>query len=202
MFLQIDPDNPLKKDIKRASWVLSEGGVIAYPTDTIYGIGCDLFNKDAIEKIYRIKRLPKYKQLSFICRDIKQVSEFAQVSNMAYKIIKSLAPGPFTFILNSTRNVPKIMMNKRREVGIRIVSNPICSSLLEELENPLINTSATVEEGEYMSDPYEIYEKFGNELDMVIDGGISFSDPSTVIDLTGREPVIVRQGKGDASKVL
>jgi len=202
VFLQIDPDNPLRKDLKRAAFMLREGAVIAYPTDTIYGIGCDLFQKDSIERIYRIKRMPKYKQLSFICRDIAQVSEYAQVSNMAFKIIKRLAPGPFTFILSSNKNVPKIMMNKRREVGVRITSNPVCSALLEELDNPLINTSATVDKDEYMSDPYDIYEKFGNDLDLVIDGGVMFSDPSTVIDLTGSEPVVLRQGKGDASSVL
>ena len=148
MIIQVDPEYPLRKDIKYAVNILSRGGVIAYPTDTIYGIGCDLMNKDAIEKIYRIKKLPKYKQLSFICHDIKQVSEYAQVSNAVYKIMKQLTPGPFTFILNASKSVPKIMMNKRREVGIRIADNAICSALIEELGNPIINTSASFDKDE------------------------------------------------------
>ena len=148
MIIQVDPEYPLRKDIKYAVNILSRGGVIAYPTDTIYGIGCDLMNKDAIEKIYRIKKLPKYKQLSFICQDIKQVSEYAQVSNAVYKIMKQLTPGPFTFILNASKSVPKIMMNKRREVGIRIADNAICSALIEELGNPIINTSASFDKDE------------------------------------------------------
>ena len=207
MIIQVDPEYPLRKDIKYAVNILSRGGVIAYPTDTIYGIGCDLMNKDAIEKIYRIRKLPKYKQLSFICQDIKQVSEYAQVSNAVYKIMKQLTPGPFTFILNASKSVPKIMMNKRREVGIRIADNAICSALIEELGNPIINTSASFDkdeddEEEYVCNPEHIHDKFGNNLDLVIDGGLAYFDPSTIIDMTKDYPEIIRQGKGDASSIL
>lgn len=146
--------------------------------------------------------MPKYKQLSFICKDIKQAAEYAQIQNSAYKIMKRLTPGPFTFILSSTKAVPKIMINKRREVGIRIADNPICNALLTELGHPIINTSATVDKDEYLSDPFDIFEKFGNNLDLVIDGGVIFSDPSTVIDLTGNLPILKRLGKGDASSIL
>ncbi len=196
MILQIDSDRPLMKDIKQVVSILKKGGIIAYPTDTIYGMGCDLLNKSSIEKIYQIKKMPTYKQLSFICSDIKEISVYAHLSNTAYRIIKQLTPGPYTFILEATKVVPKIMLTKRRTVGIRIADNNICTTIIQELGNPIISTSASVHKDEILSDPFEIHEKFGKSLDVVVDGGMLISEPSTIVDLTTDTPEIIRQGKG------
>ncbi len=196
MFIQIDPEKPLLKDIKNIASILKNGGIIAYPTDTIYGIGCDLLNKSSIEKIYQIKKMPAYKPLSFICSDIKEVSIYAHLSNTAFKLMKQLTPGPYTFIFEATKVVPKIMLTKRRTVGIRIADNKICTELIKELGNPIISTSASVHKNEILSDPFEIHEKFGKNLDAVIDAGCLISEPSTVIDLTGTSPEVIREGKG------
>lgn len=199
MLITIDSDRPLMKDIKKIAQMVKDGAVIAYPTDTVYGIGCDLLNKNSIERIYKIKKAPKYKQFSFICNDIKEVSEYAHLSNTAYKIMKQLTPGPYTFILEATRIVPKIMLTKRRTVGIRIVDNTICAAILKEVGNPLINTSASISKQDFLSDPFEIHDAFKNGLDAVIDGGPLISDPSTIIDLTTDMPEIIRQGKGEVN---
>lgn len=202
MFMQIDPQQPVMKEIKEAAAILKKGGIIAYPTDTVYGIGCDILNKSAIEKIYQIKKMPSSKPLSFICSDIKEISQYAQVSNSAYKIIKQLIPGPYTFILNATKIVPKIMLTKRRTAGVRVADNKICMALIRELGNPIISTSASIRKDEILSEPFEIYETFGNRLDLVIDGGPILSELSTIIDLTGEEPEILRHGKGDVSHLI
>ena len=196
MVLQIDSENPLMKDIKYVASTLKKGGIIAYPTDTIYGIGCDLMNKTSIEKIYQIKKMPAYKPLSFICSDIKEISVYGHLSNKAYRIIKQLTPGPYTFILDATKLVPKILLTKRRTVGIRIADNSICTEIIRELGNPIISTSASVHKDETLSDPFEIQEKFGKNLDIVVDGGVLMSEPSTIIDLTTDNPEIIREGKG------
>ncbi|MGV8123843.1 MAG: L-threonylcarbamoyladenylate synthase [Candidatus Xenobiia bacterium LiM19] len=199
MRIEIDPDNPQMMNIKHIVKILQNGGLIAYPTDTIYGIGCDLFNKSAIEKIYQIKKMPRYKPLSFICADLKDISVYAQVSNTAYKIMKRLIPGPYTFILSATRMVPKIMLTKRRTVGIRVPDNNICLSIVRELGNPIISTSASVSKEEILSDPVEIEKTFGHSIDIVIDGGVLVSEPSSMIDFTESVPKVVREGKGDIS---
>lgn len=201
MLIELDPVNPPSRTIKQIVEILKSGGLIAYPTDTLYGIGCDIFNKSSIEKIYQIKRMPRYKPLSFICADLKDISKYAQVSNSAYKIMKRLIPGPYTFILRATRMVPKIMLTRRRTVGIRVPDNDICLAVVQELGNPIISTSASVSEDEIMSDPIEIDNKFGNSLDMVIDGGVLVSEPSSMIDLTEDIPQIIRKGKGDLSLI-
>ncbi len=203
MLIKIDHENPSQQLIKRVAEILREGGVIAYPTDTVYGIGCDLFNKEAIERIYRIKQLPRSKPLSFICQDLKDISEYAAVSNAGYKIMKRLLPGPYTFILKATKKVPRMVTTHQHTVGIRVPDNKICLALLGALNSPVISTSAAVHEDEVLSDPVEIDRKFGNLLDIVIDGGILMSDPSSVIDLTDdEEPRVVREGKGDVSFLL
>lgn len=202
MRIEIDPDNPQMMNIKHIVKILKNGGLIAYPTDTIYGIGCDLFNKSAIEKVYQIKKMPRYKPLSFICADLKDISVYAQVSNTAYKIMKRLIPGPYTFILNATRMVPKIMLTKRRTVGIRVPDNNICLSIVRELGNPIISTSASVSKEEILSDPVEIESTFGHSIDIVIDGGVLVSEPSSMIDFTESTPKVIREGKGDISMFL
>ncbi|MDQ7822861.1 MAG: L-threonylcarbamoyladenylate synthase [Candidatus Eremiobacteraeota bacterium] len=202
MIVELDPLNPLQKTIKKVVELLKNGGIIAYPTDTIYGMGCDLFNKASIEKVYQIKKMPRYKPLSIICNDLKDISIYAQVSNSAYKIMKKLIPGPYTFVLPATRVVPKIMLTKRRTIGIRVPDNLICLSIVRELGSPIISTSASVTAQEIMSDPGEIEEKFGHMLDMVIDGGVLVSEPSSMLDLTEEVPKVVREGKGDVSMFM
>jgi tRNA threonylcarbamoyl adenosine modification protein (Sua5/YciO/YrdC/YwlC family) len=194
--LSIHPDNPQGRHLKAAVSVLTEGGLIIYPTDSIYGLGCDLFNKRAIEKIYQIKGNDKRKYLSFICPDLKNISKFAHVPNAAYKVMRHLLPGPFTFILNATREVPKVLLEKRKTVGIRVPDNRVCQSLLAEFGSPIISTSASLPEEDYLGDPDLIESTFKNRVDLFLDAGPGGIVPSTVIDLTGGEPLLVRQGKG------
>lgn len=202
MILEIDPQNPPPKMIRRVLEVLKKGGIIAYPTDTIYGMGCDIFNKDAIEKVYRLKKMPHYKPLSFICSDLKDISRYAQVSNSAYKTMKRLIPGPYTFILQATRFVPKVMLTRRRTVGIRVPANEICLAIVRGFGNPIITTTASVSKDEILSDPVQIDQKFGHGLDLIIDGGVLVSEPSTVVDLTEAAPRIIREGKGDVGLIV
>jgi len=199
MLLRINPQNPQPRLIKRVVEILNQGGVIAYPTDTVYGFGCSLFNKKGIERIYRIKRSEKNRPFSFICADLKDISLYTKVSNYAYKTMKRLLPGPYTFILEGTRLVPKIMLTKRATAGIRVPDNQICLAIVKELGHPIITTSAQLPEGEGFYDPGEIEQKAGKVLDAVIDGGILISEPSSVIDLTDDQPKILREGKGDVS---
>ncbi|MFH0803014.1 MAG: L-threonylcarbamoyladenylate synthase [bacterium] len=202
MILSVDTHEPELKLVRRAVEILRRGGIIAYPTDTVYGIGCDLFNKKAIERVYQIKRIPKYKQLSFICSDLKEISRYAQVGNFAYRMMKHLLPGPYTFLLAATRIVPKMMLTKRRTVGIRVPNNEIVLSIVRELGNPIISTSASLYKDEILSDPEEIGKNFGPSLDLIIDGGKLVSELSSVVDLSGEPPIIIREGKGDISLFL
>ncbi|MFA6034844.1 MAG: L-threonylcarbamoyladenylate synthase [Myxococcota bacterium] len=197
MLFKINPINPQKNLMAKVIEELKNGGVIAYPTDTVYGIGCDIFIKSAVERVYRIKGRDKKKPLSFICEDLKHISQFAQVSDNSYRIMKKLIPGPYTFILKATKLVPKIMLTKRETVGIRVPDSEICRMLVRELGHPIVTTSANVSNEAIISDPDEIKEKFGKLLDVIIDSGPMPQDPSTMIDLTGDAPVVVREGKGD-----
>lgn len=200
--LSINSDNPQLRLVKKAVDILKDGGIIVYPTDTVYGMGCDLFNKQGIERIYELKRRNKKEPLSFICADLKDISNYALVSNYAYKTMRRLLPGPYTFVLEASRMVPKILLAKRRTVGIRVPDNKICLSLVRELGHPLINTSAKLEQDEILSDPFEIERKFKNNLALVIDGGILASDQSSVISLIDDVPRLLRIGKGDVSDFL
>ncbi len=182
--------------MKAAADVLRDGGLIVYPTDSIYGLGCDLFNKRAIEKIYQIKGNDKRRYLSFICPDLKGISEYAYVSNAAYKIMRHLLPGPYTFILNATRQVPKVLLEKRKTVGIRVPDHNVCQALLAEFGNPVISTSASLPDQEYIGNPDAIESTFTRWVDLFLDAGPGGLEPSTVIDLTEDEPVLIRQGKG------
>jgi len=176
---------------------LKKGGVIAFPTDTYYGIGCDIMNKKAIERIYQIKQRHKSKPFSFICADLKDISLYAKVSNYAYKTMRRLLPGPYTFIMEGTKLVPKMMLTKRKTAGIRVPDNQICIHLVNELGNPILSTSATDPDGKVFEDASLINDFFGNRLDAVIDGGPVVGEPSSVISLIRDEPEIYRRGVGD-----
>ncbi len=203
MMLSVHPENPQDRAITKAVEILRNGGIIVYPTDTVYGLGCDLHNKNAIERIYQLKRLDRIKPFSFLCSDLKHISEYAKVSNHAFRFMKHLIPGPYTFVLPATRlkTIPKSVVSKRKSVGIRVPDNKICRAIIAALGNPIINTSVTDERGEILSDPVYIQKYFGYQVDMILDAGILPTIPSTVFELTGDTPVIVRKGAGDFSQI-
>ncbi|MBN2001032.1 threonylcarbamoyl-AMP synthase [candidate division KSB1 bacterium] len=196
MRFEINQQNPQERYIRYAAEVLREGGLVIYPTDTVYGLGCDLFNKKAVERIYQVKGFKKRKLLSFICPDLKDIAKYAYVSTPAYKIMRHLLPGPFTFILPATRLVPKILLEKKRTVGIRVPDDKICHALLEEFGNPVISTSARLSDQEYIDDPEDLYESFANFVDIFLDAGHLSHDVSSVIDLCDEKPHVIRRGAG------
>ncbi len=197
MLFSINPDNPQQRLIDQVAQVLKAGGLIAYPTDTFYGIGCDIMNKRAIERIYQLKQRDKKQPFSFICSDLKNISQYAKVSNYAYKTMRRLLPGPFTFILPGSKLVPKIMLTKRKTAGIRVPDNNICIALVRALGNPIISTSATTPDGEVFEDASLIHDHFNQRLDAVIDGGPVAGMPSSVVSLEDDIPEIIREGLGD-----
>ena len=196
MLLEINPINPQQRKIDQVVEVLRRGGIIAYPTDTIYGIGCDIMNKKAIERVYQIKQIPRDTPFSFICSDLKNISEYAKVSNYAYKTMRRLLPGAYTFILEGSNQVPKMMLTKRKTAGIRVPNNPICLALINSLGNPIISSSASTRDGDLLREPWLVEEHFGKQLDLVIDGGQVPGEPSSVISLIDDEPVVIREGLG------
>lgn len=200
MLAKLYLENPNPKQIDSITKVLYSGGVIIYPTDTVYGIGCDIHNYKAVERIARIKGVkPEKADFSFICRDLSHLSEYArQVSNAVFKLMKRNLPGPFTFILNASNKVPKILENKRKTIGIRIPDNAIVLAIVESLGNPLLSTSVHFdgEMIEYTTDPELIHEKYEGMVDLVIDGGYGGIEFSTIVDCTGDTPEIIRQGLG------
>lgn len=199
MLLQIHPQNPQQRLIEQASGILKSGGVIIYPTDTIYGLGCDIFQPKAVERICRIKNLdPKKAQLSFICRDLSHLSDYTKsIDTPLYRMLKGNLPGPFTFILPASKQVPKILKSKKDTIGLRVPDNKICMSLLDTLGHPLLSTSLPGEMIEEYTDPEYIYERFGNLADAVIDGGGGGFVPSTVVDCTTDEWTVIREGLGE-----
>ena len=199
MLLKINSQNPQERLIRKISEILQRGGIIAYPTDTHYGIGCDILNKRSIERIYQLKQRSKNQPFSFICSDLKNISHYAKVSNYAYKTMKRLLPGPYTFILEGSRLVPKIMLTKRKSAGIRVPDHPICISLVKALGNPIISTSATLPDGSLLFDASLIQDFFKGRLDAVIDGGAVSGKPSSVISLINDAPEVIRKGMGDVS---
>jgi tRNA threonylcarbamoyl adenosine modification protein (Sua5/YciO/YrdC/YwlC family) len=201
VLLEINPINPQQRKIDRVVDLLRKGGVIAYPTDTIYGIGCDITNKKAIERVYQIKQWPKHKPFSFICSDLKNISQYAKVSNYAYKTMRRLLPGPYTFILEGSNQVPKMMLTKRKTAGIRVPAHPICHSLINSLGNPVLSTSAATPEGDQFNEPWLIDDYFGKRIDLVIDGGPVPGEPSSVVSLIGDAPDVLRAGLGDVSSL-
>lgn len=197
--LRIYEENPNEGEIEKAVRVLRDGGVVIYPTDTIYALGCDALNVRAVERICQIKGInPQKVNLSIICRELSWVSEYAKLSNYYFKLLKRNLPGAFTFILLTSVSLPKIYKN-RKTVGIRIPDNAIALALVEALGNPLLTTSVAVdeEEPEYGTDPELIAERYESVVDMIIDGGEGGSIPSTTVDCTGDEPVVLREGKGE-----
>jgi tRNA threonylcarbamoyl adenosine modification protein (Sua5/YciO/YrdC/YwlC family) len=191
MLLSLNPDNPQKRLISKVVQVLDQGGLIIYPTDTFYGIGCDLFNKKSIKQIYQLKRRPLTKPFSFVCANLKDISLYAQVSNNAYRIMKRSLPGPYTFVLEGTRLVPKLMLTKRRTVGIRVPDNKICLAIVKSLGRPIISTSVNLDE------PSVIHDTYSSLVEIVIDGGVISHEPSTVVSLIDDNPEVIREGKGE-----
>ena len=202
MIYRINPQNPQKRLIAKAVDILKSGGIIAYPTDTIYGFGCDILNIKAIQRIYQIKKRDRSKPFSFICSDLKNISEYAQVTDYAYKTMKRLLPGPYTFILPGTKLVPKIMLAKRKTVGIRVPNNNICLAIVEALGHPIISTSVGWSGREAFSDPQQIEETFGSQIELTIDGGILPNLPSSIISLLDDLPEVIRAGQGEVSQFL
>jgi tRNA threonylcarbamoyl adenosine modification protein (Sua5/YciO/YrdC/YwlC family) len=201
--LKIHPINPEGRKIARAIQVLRDGGIIVYPTDTIYGIGCDLMNRKAVEHLCKILDIkPQKLDLSFICHDLSHISHYVKnLDTPSFKLLKKNLPGAFTFLLEASSKVPKILDVNKKTVGIRIPDHTIPTLLVEQLGNPLITSSIKNDDEirEYTTEPEEIYEDFKNKVDLVIDGGVSGNVPSTVVDLTQGEPVIIRQGLGEFS---
>jgi len=198
MLIHIHPDDPQPRLLKQVADVLRSGGVIIYPTDTIYGLGCDIAQPKAVERICRIKNVdPQKAQLSFVCYDLSQLSLYAkQLPTSIYRSLKSHLPGPYTFILEASRQVPKIIKSRRDTVGIRVPNNKIVRCIVKELGNPILSASLPGETIEDYTDPEVIYETFKNVVNLVIDGGIGGVQPSTIIDYTSDAPEVVRQGAG------
>lgn len=202
MLVSINSENPQVRHVNRVVDCLRQGGVIAYPTDTIYGIGCDIFNRKGVRKIYQIKQRDPKKPFSFICADLSDVSNYAQVSNFAYKIMRRHLPGPYTFVLEATRAVPDLLTTRQKTVGIRIPDNEVALSIVRELGHPLVTTSVNISGADVMNDPLDIDGHLGRSLDMVVDGGIVTGDPSTVISLIDDRVELLREGCGDISWIV
>lgn len=201
MILKIHPDNPNPRKISQVVECLHDGGIIVYPSDTVYGIGCDIFNKKSVEKIARIKGLNIKKQnFSFICSDLSHISDFTkQINNKTYKLMKRNLPGPFTFILNANNRIPKLFKTNKKTVGIRVPKHNIPLEIVKQLDNPIITTSVKDNDKiiEHSTNPELIHEKIKHLVDIVIDGGYTGNEPSTVVDCTKSDFEIIRQGKGN-----
>ena len=199
MLLHVHPDNPQPRQIKTVIDNLRNGGIIIYPTDTIYGLGCDIYQHKAIERICWIKQVdPKKAQLSFICYDLSHLSDFAkQLPTSTFRLLKEYLPGPYTFILPASKLVPKILQSKKDTIGLRIPDNNIARTIVKELGRPILSASLPGEMVEDYTDPEVMYENFMNDVEIVVDGGIGGAIPSTIIDCTGDEPVLTRQGAGE-----
>lgn len=200
--LHINPDHPQPRHIGRATETLRAGGLGIYPTDTTYGLGCDFYSKRAIDRIYQLKGMDAKHPLSFLCADLSEVAHYAVVENRNYRILRHHLPGKYTFILPATREVPKIVQSNTRTVGIRIPESPVCTALIKELGHPLISTTvarAPHAEHAYLNDPDEIVANFGRSVEVFLDAGLLQGEPSSIIDLTGPEPSVLRRGSGELS---
>lgn len=199
MLIHIHPENPQLRLIKQVVSVLNKGGIIIYPTDTIYGLGCDIFQHKAIERICSIKKVdPQKAQLSFICYDLSDLSKYAkQLETPVYRTLKQHLPGPYTFILEASREVPKILKTKKDTIGLRVPDNKIARCIVQELGHPILSASLPGEFVEEYTDPEIIKDIFGNQVDLIIDGGIGGTVPSTIIDFTSGQPEVIREGAGE-----
>ncbi|WP_293743098.1 L-threonylcarbamoyladenylate synthase [uncultured Pedobacter sp.] len=206
MLIKIYPENPNERAIEQVVEVLKKGGLIIYPTDTIYGLGCDITNPKAIEKICRIRGIkPEKANFSFICHDLKHIADYIKpIDNTTFRVLKKALPGPFTFIFNANNNVPKLLSSNKKTVGIRVPDNNIARCIVKELGNPILSTSIKDDDDviEYSTDPELIHEKYENLVDLVIDGGYGDNEASTVIDCTTGEFEIIREGKGNIEEYL
>jgi tRNA threonylcarbamoyl adenosine modification protein (Sua5/YciO/YrdC/YwlC family) len=198
-FYELHPDTPQLRYINKAVDVLKAGGIIIFPTDTYYGLGCDIFNKEGVEQIFRIKNEMDNKLFSFICSDLKDISHYAKVSDYAYRTMKHLLPGPYTFILPAAKVVPKKLWTKRKTVGIRVPNHSVTLQIVKELGNPIVSTSTTTRKGEPVIDPFEIKNIFNSQVDLMLASSNMNFEPSSVIDLSSEEPEIIREGAGDVS---
>lgn len=200
MRIHIHPETPQARKINTVIDMLQDGGVIIYPTDTVYGLGCDIYNTKAVDRICSLRRLdPKKAMLSFICKDISQISEFTQpIDNNTFKLLKRNLPGPFTFVLKSSNRVPKLFKNRKRTIGVRVPDHPIPLAIVEALGRPILTTSLKSDDEilEYFTDPIDFYDEFKHQVDAVIDGGIGKNVPSTVVDCTQPKPEVIRMGAG------
>ena len=201
LLLQIHPDNPQERLIKQAVEIIKRGGLVVYPTDSAYALGCHIGDKLALDRIRAIRQLDKHHNFTLVCKDLSELATYARVNNAAYRLLKTHTPGPYTFILDATGEVPRRLMHpKRKTIGLRVPSHPITQALLAELGEPIM-TSSLIMPGEELplTDPYDIRELLDHHVELVIDGGFCGLDPTTVVDLTEGEPVLVRQGRGEAS---
>jgi tRNA threonylcarbamoyl adenosine modification protein (Sua5/YciO/YrdC/YwlC family) len=199
MLLQVHPQNPQQRNIKTIVDCLLSGGIIIYPTDTIYGLGCDIFQHKAVERICRIKNIdPQKARLSFVCKDLSDLSNYTKsISTPLYRMLKTHLPGPYTFILPASKEVPKILKSKKDSIGLRVPDNIIANTIIKELGHPVLSTSLPGEMVEEYTDPEIMYENFKNLVDIVVDGGIGGMVPSTIIDCIESDPVLIRQGLGE-----
>ena len=198
MLLDIHPRNPQPRHIRAVVDCLQSGGIIIYPTDTVYGFGCDIYHPKAVERICRIKQIdPAKANLSFICHNLSHLSQYAKaISNPSFRLLKKYLPGPYTFILPASKEVPRILKSKKDTIGLRVPDNVIAREIITVLDHPILSSSLPGEMVEDYTDPERIHELFGKQVDIVVDGGIGGMDFSTVVDLTGDEPVLIRQGIG------
>jgi tRNA threonylcarbamoyl adenosine modification protein (Sua5/YciO/YrdC/YwlC family) len=199
VLLTVNPENPQPRLIHQVCESLRGGGVIAYPTDTTYGLGCDIFSRQGIRTIYQIKQRDARKPFSFICADLADVSRYAHVSNLAFRIMKRHLPGPYTFVLEATRVVPDSLVTRQKTVGIRIPDDQIALDIVRELGHPLVTTSANLAGEAPLHDPHDIEQQLGRQLDLVVDGGIRLGDPSTIVSLIEDRIEVLREGSGDIS---
>ncbi len=202
MLLSINPKHPEPRKIQRAAQILTDGGVIAYPTDTVYGLGCDLVNKQAIDRLYQMKGMPRDQALAFICPDLSDIARYAVVENATYRVLKHFLPGPYCFILQATREVPKMVQTKQKTVGIRVPLHPVTIAIVRELGRPLISTTAGRHGQDPLVDPWEIDQEFAG-LDLVIDcGDAGGLVPTTVVDLSHGDVRVVREGAGPVDELV
>jgi len=204
-FIRIYPENPDERRIRQVVDCLRDGGLVIYPTDTVYGLGCDIYNTRSVEKIARIKGIkPQKNDFSFICYDLSHIADYARVGNSAFKLMKRLLPGPYTFILDATSNVPRLLNTNKKTVGIRVPDNLIPRLMVKELGNPIVTTSIKDDDEivEYSTDPELIFEKFQHQVDMIVDGGYGGNIGSTIVKATGEEFEVIREGLGDISVFL
>lgn len=194
--IEVDPVHPQPRTVERAVKALADGGLIAYPTDTYYGIGCDLNSKKAIDRLYGVKNRDRKKPLAILCPDLSDVAKYAKVSNFAYRIMRQLTPGPFTFVLEATRLVPDMMQSRQKQVGIRVPQAPLMLAIAAMLGRPIVTTSATDMDGKVLTDAKEIKDELGQRLDLILDGGAQPDEPSTVVSLLNDQIEVLRQGKG------